>query len=77
MLLQQVQQRLLVCVPLLCRALYDFNFVGFRDHREISGYKRAFLRVVWIIIAFDALRKSLGFVSNGFLRWLHFSKIEF
>jgi hypothetical protein len=31
----------------------------------------------WIIIALDALRNSLDFVSNGFPRRLHFSKIEF
>jgi hypothetical protein len=43
--LQQIQQRLLVWVPLLCRARYDLNFVGFRDHREISGYERVLWRV--------------------------------
>jgi hypothetical protein len=30
-----------------------------------------------ITIAFNALRNSLGFISNGFPRRLHFSKIEF
>jgi hypothetical protein len=69
-------QRLLVCVPLLGRAMTSISWAfeiieKFPDTSAHSGV------CFWIIIAFDALRNSLGFVSNGFPRRLHFSKIEF
>ena len=48
-----------------------------RSSRNFRIPARTLACVFWIIIALDALRNSLGFVSNGFPRRLHFSKIAF